>query len=326
MMGSEEEREYGPSGSVHEWRAGWRRISWGAIFAGAFVTMAIFITLQLLGAGIGALSLDLTGSRTTSSTSLGIGAAIWWLITGLIALFIGGWVAGRLGWRPAKVDRALHGLTTWAVFYVALFLMVSTALGALLGGGLSLLGSSVSAAGQVASTPQGQQAMQQTMQSQGVNAQSIQQQIDKIMGAGASQQNQQANAQVTAAVNNYLSSTRTPQDRQRAVQTITQATGMSEDQANQMLSNLEQSGQPVSGQQVAGERAKEQAKETGERTANITGGTLVGISIAMILGAIVAVLGSLAAAMPPYVPPYEREREREREAAAARERTYAGTR
>jgi hypothetical protein len=315
MMGSEEEREYGPGGSVHEWRAGWRRISWGAIFAGAFVTMAIFITLQLLGAGIGALSLDLTGSRTTSSTSLGIGAAIWWLITGLIALFIGGWVAGRLGWRPAKVDRALHGLTVWAVFYVALFLMVSTALGALLGGGLSLLGSSASAAAQVASTPQGQQA---------ISSQSIQQQIDRIMGAGGSQQNQQANAQVTAAVNNYLSSSRTPQDRQRAVQTITQATGMSEDQANQMLSNLEQSGQQVSGQQVAGQQAKEQAKETTEKTANITGGTLIGMSIAMIVGAIVAILGSLAAAMPPSVPPYERERERE--TAARGERTYAGTR
>jgi hypothetical protein len=286
--------------------------------------MAIFVMLQLLGAGIGALSLDLTGTRTTSPTSLGIGAAIWWFITGLIALFIGGWVAGRLGWRPAKVDRALHGLTTWAVFYVALFLMVSTALGALLGGGLSLLGSSVSAAGQVASTPQGQQAMQQTMQSQGVNAQSIQQQIDKIMGAGMSQQNQQANAQVTAAVNNYLSSSRTPQDRQRAVRTITQATGMNEDQANQMLSNLEQSGQQVSGQQVAGERAKEQAKETTEKTANITGGTLIGLSIAMLIGAVVAILGSLAAAMPPYVPPYEREREHE--VAARGERTYAGTR
>lgn len=162
MMGNEEEREYGPGGSVHEWRAGWRRTSWGAIFAGAFVTMTIFILLQLLGAGIGVLSLNLTGGRTTSPTSLGIVAAIWWFITGLIALFIGGWVAGRLGWRAAKVDRALHGLTMWAVFYVALFLMVSTALGALVGGGISLLGSSASAAGQAASTPQGQQAIQQT--------------------------------------------------------------------------------------------------------------------------------------------------------------------
>ncbi len=321
MMGHEEEREYGPSGSVHEWRAGWRRTSWAAIFAGAFVAMALFIILQLLGAGIGALSLDLTGTRTTSPTSLGIGAAIWWFITGLIALFIGGWVAGRLGWRPSKVDRALHGLTTWAVFYVALFLMVSTALGALLGGGLSLLGGTGSAASQVASTPQGQQAMQQATQGQGISSQTIQDQIAKIMGAGGSPQ---ANAQVTAAVNNYLNSSRTPQDRQRAVQAITQATDMSQDQANQMLNNLEQSGPQVSGQQVAGQQAKEEAKATTEKTANITGGTLIGLSIAMLIGGIVAILGSLAAAMPPYVPPYEREREHE--VAAARERTYAGTR
>jgi hypothetical protein len=301
-MGHEEEREYGPGGFVHEWRTGWRRISWGSIFAGAFVTMAIFITLQLLGAGIGASALDLTGREVTSPRSLGIGAAIWWLITGLIALFIGGWVAGRLGWRPTKVDRALHGLTVWAVFYVAMFLLVTTALGTLVGGGVSLLSSSVVAAGEAAATPQGQQAL---------SPQNIQEQIAKILGGSAAQApNQQSSPEVVAAVNDYLKSAKTPQDRQRAIQTITQAGGMSEAQANQLLTNLERAGQ--------------QAKKTGEKAANITGGTLIGMSIAMLLGAIVAVIGSILAAMPPYVPPYERERERE--IAAARERTYAGTR
>jgi hypothetical protein len=264
--------------------------------------MAIFITLQLLGAGIGASALDLTGREVTSPRSLGSGAAIWWFITGLIALFIGGWVAGRLGWRPTKVDRALHGLTVWAVFYVAMFLLVTTALGALIGGGVSLLSSSVVAAGEAAATPQGQQAL---------SPQNIQEQIAKILGGGAAQApNQQSSPEVAAAVNNYLQSPRTPQDRQRAVQTITQASGMSEAQANQLLTNVE--------------RNVQQAKKTGEEAANITGGTLIGMSIAMLLGAIVAAIGSIVAAMPPYVPPYERERERE--IAAARERTYAGTR
>ena len=107
MVGNEEEREYGTGEYVQERSSGWRRISWGAIFAGAFVTMAVFLTLQLLGAGIGASAIDLTGTGTPVARSLGIGAAIWWFIMGLIALFIGGWVAGRLGWRPAKIDRAL---------------------------------------------------------------------------------------------------------------------------------------------------------------------------------------------------------------------------
>ena len=193
MVGNEEEREYSTGGTIIEGSAGWRRISWGAIFAGAFVTLAVFVTLQLLGAGIGASALDLTGNRVTSARSLGIGAAIWWFITGLIALFIGGWVAGRLGWRANKIDRALHGLTVWSIFYVAMFLLVTTALGAVVGGGISLLGSSVSAAGQAASTPQGQQAIQQTLESWGLSSQSIQQEVAKALGPGAPEQNPQAN-------------------------------------------------------------------------------------------------------------------------------------
>jgi len=299
MVGNEEEREYIAGGHTHEGPAGWRRTSWGAIFAGAFVTMAIFLTLQILGAGIGASALNLTGSRTTSPTSFGIGAAIWWFITGLISLFIGGWVAGRLGWRLDKLERALHGLTVWSLFYVAMFLLTLTALGTLVSGGVSLLGSSVSAAGQAAATPTGQQAIQQTMQSQGVSPQVIQQELAKILGG-----NQQGNPSVVAAVNDYLQSPRTPQDRQQAVQAITQATNMSEAQANQMLTNLERAGQ--------------QARETTEKTANITGGMLIGLAIAMIIGAIVTVLGSLAAPAPRLVPVHEHERV----AATTGEHTY----
>jgi hypothetical protein len=72
------------------------------IIAGVVVTLAVFVTLQMLGAGIGAAAIDLTGREVTSPRSLGLGAAIWWLVTGLIALFIGGWVAGRLGWLPTN--------------------------------------------------------------------------------------------------------------------------------------------------------------------------------------------------------------------------------
>lgn len=117
MLGNEEvhehEHEYSEGAYSRDWYAGLRRLSWGAIIAGAFVTMAIFATLQILGAGIGLSSIDLTGREVTSGRSLGIGAAVWWLIAGLISLFIGGWVAGRFALLPNKLDRMLHGLTTW---------------------------------------------------------------------------------------------------------------------------------------------------------------------------------------------------------------------
>ncbi len=294
MLGHEheEEHEYREGGYGPSWRAGWRRTSWGAIFAGAFVTLAVFLTLQILGAGIGLSALDLTGRQVTSPRSLGIGAAIWGFIMGLISLFIGGWVAGRLGWRASKLDRVLHGFTVWSLFYVAMFLLATTALSAMLGGGLAALGGTASAAAQ---SPAVQQTAQQALQSQGINPDLVRQEIANAMGPGAPQQNQQGISNLVTTLNDYFRGPKTPQDRQQAVQAITQTTGMSDAQANRMLDNLARAGQ--------------QAKETGERAANVTGGTLIGMAIAMIIGAIVAMLGSLLAPAPRDVPLYEYERE-----------------
>jgi hypothetical protein len=272
----------------------WRRMSWGAIFAGLFVTLAIFATLQLLGAGIGLSSVDLTGRDTSSGKALGIGAAIWWLIAGLISLFIGGWVAGRLSSQPGKLERALHGFTTWAFFYVVMLWLMTTAMSALAGGGLSLLGRGLSAAGQAATSPQGREAM---------NSSNIQQQIASAMGVNSPQQAQQMAGELAAPVTTYLGSSKTPQDRQQLAQAITQKTGRSEAEANQMIDNLD--------------RTAQQAKETGQQAANITGASLIGLSVSMILGAIVAILGSIARTAPRViVTPPERTRTRTAETEA----------
>jgi len=294
MLGNEEvhehEHEYTEGSYPREWYSSWRRMSWGAIFAGLFVTLAIFVTLQILGAGIGLSAVDLTGSRVTSGTSLGIGAAVWWLIAGLISLFIGGWVAGRFASLPNKLDRALHGLTTWAFFYVVMFVLATTAMSALVGGGLSLLGKSASAAGQAAASPQGQQALER----QGLTPDIIQQEIAGLMGAGTTPQGQQGTGNLTTAINNYFRGDKTPQERQELAQVIARDTGKSQDEANRMIDNLEQKAQ--------------QAKQTTEQVANVTGGTLIGVAIAMIIDAIAAMLGSLAASTPRLVPPQEYRR------------------
>jgi hypothetical protein len=299
MVMHEEEHEYEAPPYAREWGAPWRRVSWGAIFAGTFVALGIFLTLQMLGAGIGLARVDLTGREVTSARSLGIGAAIWWFVIGLISLFIGGWVAGRLGWRWSKFDRMLHGLTVWSFFYLVMFWLAITALGALAGGGIALLGGSAQAA---ASSPQVQQGVQQAAQSQGLSPQIIQQEIARMMGGG-----QQGSPSLVAAIGDYFRGPKTPQDRQQLVQTITQTTGKSETEANQMIDNLE--------------RQAQAAKETGEQAANITGATFIGLAISMIIGAIVAMLGSLVVPEPPSVPPHEYRR---REAAAhAAAGTYA---
>ncbi len=286
-MAVEEVHDYSEITYPPAWRSNWRRLSWGAIWAGLFVTLAVFATLQLLGAGIGLSTINLTGPQPSSAKTLGIGAAVWWLIFGLISLFIGGWVAGRLSAQPSKIDRMLHGFTTWAFFYVIMLWLVTTAFANLAGGSLSILGKSVSAAGQAAGSPVGQQTLQQ----QGLTPQAIQQAVSSLVGANA-QQGQQND--VVSAVTNYYEGNKSPQDRQQLVATITQKTGKSEAEANQMIDNLD--------------RKVQQAKQTGQEVANVSGATLIGLAISMILGAIVAILGSLAAPAPRTMAPPREER------------------
>ena len=72
------------------------RVSWGAVIAGAVLALAIALMLNALGAGVGATTIDATGRSSPSASSFGIGAAIWLLISNLIGLGVGGYVAARL--------------------------------------------------------------------------------------------------------------------------------------------------------------------------------------------------------------------------------------
>lgn len=87
-----------------------KRISWGAIFAGAVVASVLQIWFNLLGLAIGLAAFD-----PLSDQAFGFGTVIWVLLTSVVSLFCGGWLAGRLTGSPTKLDRGLHGVVTWGV-------------------------------------------------------------------------------------------------------------------------------------------------------------------------------------------------------------------
>ena len=81
------------------------RIRWGPIIAGIFVAIATQLILSALGAAIG---------LTVGASGGAIGVGIWSIISLLIALFIGSWVAAA-GCSPMNNKTALlHGLILWA--------------------------------------------------------------------------------------------------------------------------------------------------------------------------------------------------------------------
>ncbi|HSU57152.1 MAG TPA: hypothetical protein VLT36_24130 [Candidatus Dormibacteraeota bacterium] len=129
---------YGPTNRL-------RRASWGAIFAGVFVTVVLQLMLTLLGAAIGFATFQSQDSTQGTTTASGI----WMLVSGLVSVWVGACIAGRLAGGPRRADGMLHGIITWSVATVAALLLLATAFGAVLGGVGSFLGTALnSAAGQ----------------------------------------------------------------------------------------------------------------------------------------------------------------------------------
>jgi hypothetical protein len=127
-----------------------RRISWGAIFAGVIIAIVVQLLLGLLGLGIGFASVDPATATESTGRGAAIGAAIWWAASSLIALFIGGWVAGRLAGFPRASEGGLHGVVAWAAMTIFSIYLVTTAVGSIVGGALNVVGQGLQTAGQAA--------------------------------------------------------------------------------------------------------------------------------------------------------------------------------
>lgn len=123
-----------------------RRTVWAAVFAGVVIALVVQFSLTVLGLGIGAASFDPL-SESHPASGLGIGSALWLGITALVSLFAGGWVAGRLAAAENRVDGTLHGVVTWGLASLVSVFLVSTAVGKVVSGGASILGSVLGAAG-----------------------------------------------------------------------------------------------------------------------------------------------------------------------------------
>jgi hypothetical protein len=84
-------------------------VVWGAVVGGVFLTLVVHILLNLLGAGIGAVSMDVRTPTEGEAQAVGWGAFAWWSISGIIAAFAGGWAAGVLARAAGSENGALTG-------------------------------------------------------------------------------------------------------------------------------------------------------------------------------------------------------------------------
>ena len=103
------------------------RLSWGAVFAGVVIAVAVQLVLGILGAGIGLTMVDPVEGTTPGAAGFGIGAGIFWLITTVIALGAGGYAAARVAGVHDRFDALVHGLVVWGVTLILTLTRWSTA-------------------------------------------------------------------------------------------------------------------------------------------------------------------------------------------------------
>lgn len=285
--------------TVTEPGANWiRRASWGAIFAGAFVSIVIQIMFTLLGAAIGFETLS-SAQKSGAAQGLATGSGIWLLVTGLVSTWIGACVAGRLSGGPRRADGMVHGIVTWSVSIVAMFLFLATTAGAVLSGAGTLLGGALgfSAAAQV-------QPGQTTENPVAAATDSIKQMFSQQKGAlspTGRNENQQAPDKLTelaqndpqlmtavARMESAGGASQSSSDRQQVINLLTTKHSLSPQEAASLVDQWDQHFQQMR------TKAERNVKQAGQAAAGvISNGALWGF-IALLLGLLAAAWGGWA--------------------------------
>jgi hypothetical protein len=159
-----------------------KRISWGAILAGAVLALVIQLALSLLGLGIGLGTIDPLTEQNPMA-GIGIGAAIWWVMSMLVSLYLGATVASRLAGMPRPTDGMLHGLLTWSVVTLLTFYLLTTAVGRLIGGVTGVAGRALSGVGSgiAAVAPEAGEAIKGELKAQGIDLSDVKKQARLLL-------------------------------------------------------------------------------------------------------------------------------------------------
>jgi hypothetical protein len=269
------------------------RLSWGAIFGGAVTALGLWVLLYAFGLAIGLSSLD--PANPHSARSSGIFTGVWALIAPLIALFVGGWVAGRGSSIITRGHGATHGLVMWGLTTVLGASMVAVVMSAIVGGAVSVGKAAVTAGGDaIGAAASGSASAAGWL---GIDANDALGPINERLSAEGkptitAEQLQAGTRDVaqTAIREGRL-------DRETLVAAIVQNTGLSRADAEQIGDRIQAKYQGASTQVQSGFNAAAKKVEAGAlKAGDATGKAFWGVFGALLLGLIAAIAGGAVGA------------------------------
>lgn len=252
------------------------KVSWGAVFAGVVMALVVQVLLTMLGAGIGIATLDPGTSDNPDASTFSIIAGIWYVLSGIVAAYAGGFVAGRMSGKTHEPAGGYHGLTTWAMTTLLVLYFLTTTIGAIVGGALSSVATAVGGLGETVATA----AAPAIAESNPLDALESQ-----VRATGTDPE-----ALNSAAVNSLRDLMMSDEadaatSRQQAAQALSTARGIPLEQATQQVASMETQ------YRDSVEAAKQTATDAASATASATSMGAIFAFIGLVLGAGAAWVG-----------------------------------
>lgn len=241
------------------------KVSWGGIWGGVLLAVGLLILLTSLGLAVGVSAAQ---PGETEASTLGTGAGIWAAISLLLALFIGGFAATRLGAITDRATGFFEGALVWVVSILLMVYFASSGVGLLAGGAFKMIGGASQAIGSV-------------MQSQGGGSGgvdvsgSVDQILQRLRDPSTAQQIAQVTGMPQSDVRQSLQST--AQRVEANKDNPTQAAAEAKQGMSQLMEKAKSSG--------ALQQKAEEVKPAVTKTAWITFGALLLSLILAIIGA-----------------------------------------
>jgi hypothetical protein len=272
------------------------QVAWGAVFAGAAIALVMQIILNMIGLGVGLSTLDVAQGDTPSASSISVGAGIWFVVSGILAAGLGGYIAGRLSGKASSSTTAYHGLISWAVSTLAVLYLLSSAASGMVGGALDTASSALGGAGKALGG-----SLQTAVQTAAPSLNSVSDPMaaieSKVRSASGGQDPAALRDAATTAVRAALSGDPSQQAaaNDKAADALAKVQNIPKDEAKAQVDQYQQQYK----QTVA--KTKEQAKQAADTAAKRVSQGALFSALALLLGALAAFFAGRASAVTPTV-------------------------
>jgi len=211
-------------------------VCWGAILAGVSAALALQVLFMMLGAGLG-LAIYSPATEDNPVANLSVGALIIHSVCAIIALFLGGCVAGRFSPIHARDTGWLHGFIVWCAATVGGVILVTLGATAMLGGISKVVGGGFSAVGESVSAVAGE-AADALEQSGETIASFVDEAVGNLSEDRPASEGIRAKREIAMALGRLFNPAQegnTAANRAAAVNALVNNTGMSQDEADRTV-------------------------------------------------------------------------------------------